>query len=233
VLDHIFSPSRRSRRTCASARWSAALRTATGIAGKVINIDVISGGRLDWVSVPVGTSTAQRTATAPGRENIRACCINGRDREVDVEPARHHLRRRDCGRAVRSKPLPGSPADRSGRGRTADPQIVARHADRSNFGGKPHSSAHARSTGCCEVSWNRQDLALRSSCMRPSRNHRCRESLGRALILAKILVGTPEQVCEKIRAYALGSASGHRGLAVGLPGHADRQLFAEGHPQFR
>ena len=115
------------------------------------------------------------------------------------------------------KPIQGRPEVLiGGGGEKLTLRVVARLADASNFGGKPHESQHkARcfAQHCKDVGRDYDEIRRpgrrRCSSERPSR--RCgkqrRQPVGEPFESwqAGNLVGTPEQVAEKIKAYvALG-----------------------------
>ena len=117
-----------------------------GLLAKITsNIDVISGGRLIW---GIGAGWYEHEFNGYGYEfpkaadRIRRAARDRRDREGDVVRARRHLR----GPAL---PLKGAQCDPKplqqphpqiligGGGEQLTLRVVARHADASNFGGKP------------------------------------------------------------------------------------------------
>ena len=140
-----------------SARWSAARRTATpALLAKITsNIDVISGGRLDW---GIGAGWYEHEFNGYGyefpaaKDRIGDAARDRRDREGDVDASPtstyegkyFQLQGAQCDPKPVQQPHP--PIWIGGGGEQLTLRVVARHADRSNFGGKPHEFAHK-----CEV----------------------------------------------------------------------------------
>ena len=91
-------PSASGRHGCASARWSGARPYRNpGLLAKITsNIDVISGGRLDW---GIGAGWYEHEFRGygyeflPAKDRIAVLRRDRRDRAVDVDRARHLLRR--------------------------------------------------------------------------------------------------------------------------------------------
>jgi len=200
-------------------------RPPTLVAKITSTLDVISGGRLDW---GVGAGWYQNEFEAYGYEFPEAKVRIGMLREaVEVvkamwsEPDATYEGRyyRIAGAQCDPKPLqqPRPPIWIGGGGEQLTLRVVARHADKSNFGGKPEEWAHKRDVlrqHCADVGRDPDEIELTWS---PEVMVRDREDEIRALVDAGKagsrwgepyeswsggnLVGTPEQVCERIRTY--------------------------------
>ena len=123
---------------------------------------------------------------------------------------------------------------------------MARHADRSNFGGKPHEFAHKCEVlkGHCDAvgrdydeitkTWS-PEMFLRST-EQEVIDAGSRSFWGEPFDSWREgnLVGTPEQVCEKIRAYVDLGCEGFIPWASDYPDTESMTLFAEQViPEFR
>jgi F420-dependent oxidoreductase-like protein len=200
----------------------AAYRNPGLLAKITSNLDVISGGRLDW---GIGAGWYDHEFKAYGYEFLSA-----KDRirvlreTVEIvklmwsEPDAHYQGRHFTisGAQCDPKPVqqPHPPIWIGGGGEQLTLRVVARHADRSNFGGKPHEFAHKTEVlkgHCRDVgrdydeivkTWSPEvfiredeqeiiDGGTRSFWGEPFDSWR-----------EGNLVGTPEQVCEKLRTYA-------------------------------
>ena len=253
--------SQRDRPTSGSARWSAARCTGNPalLAKITVNIDVISGGRLDW-GIGAGwyeheyrrrlrLRALDRSRATPIRAS-RDAARDGRDREADVERARRDLRRpllHGRRRAVRSEAAAAAaPADLDRRRRRAADAAGRRaHADRSNFGGKPdewrtrprcckgHCAAVGRDDDEITKTWSpevfiretEQEIVDGGSRSRSGASRSTRGATGN-------LVGTPEQVCEKIRAYEQLGCGGVVAWPADFPDTETLELLGrEGHPR--
>jgi F420-dependent oxidoreductase-like protein len=189
------------------------------------SIDVISGGRLEW---GVGAGWYQHEYNAYGYEFPEAKVRIGMLREaVEVvkamwsEPDAKYEGRyyKIDGAQCDPKPLqqPHPPIWIGGGGEQITLRVVARLADKANFGGKPDQWAHKRDVlheHCKDVGRDADEIELTWS---PEVMVRESDDDIRALVDAGKagskwgepydswregnLVGTPEQVAEKIRAY--------------------------------
>lgn len=204
---------------CASYRNPGLLAKITS------NLDVISGGRLDW-GIGAGWYDHEYRAYGyefpPARDRIRMLRETVEIVKLMWSEADAHYDGEFftiAGAQCDPKPLqqPHPPIWIGGGGEQLTLRVVARHADRSNFGGKPHEFAHK-----CEV--------LKEHCRAVGRDYdeilktwspevfiredeREIEAGGTRSFWGEPydswregnLVGTPEQVYEKIKAYeALG-----------------------------
>lgn len=226
---------------CASYRNPGLLAKITS------NLDVMSGGRLDW-GIGAGWYEHEYRAYGydfpPARDRIRML------REtVEIvklmwsEPDAHYEGRHFtiAGAQCDPKPVqrPHPPIWIGGGGEQLTLRVVARLADRSNFGGKPHEFAHK-----CEV--------LKEHCRAVGRDYdeilktwspevfiredeREIEAGGTRSFWGEPfdswregnLVGTPEQVCEKIRVYQELGVGGIVAWCSDYPDTETLHLFAE------
>ncbi len=189
------------------------------------NLDVISGGRLEW---GVGAGWYQGEYDAYGYEFPEAKVRIGMLREA-VEVVLEMWREPDAtyrgryfevaGAQCDPKPIqqPHPPVWIGGGGEQLTLRVVARLADKANFGGKPDEWAHKRDVlfgHCDDVGRDAGEIELTWS---PEVMIRDSEDEIRRLVDAGRagskwgepyeswrtgnLVGTPEQVCEKVRTY--------------------------------
>lgn len=233
---------------CASYRNPALLAKITS------TLDVVSGGRLDW---GIGAGWYQQEYEAYGYEYP-----SNRDRirglRETVEIVRSMWTEADttytgeiysvAGAQCDPKPLqsPHPPILIGGGGEQLTLRVVARLADRSNFGGKPDEWAHKREVlkGHCaavgrdedeiEKTWSPEvfiredeqeiiDGGTRSFWGEPFDSWRDGN-----------LVGTPEQVAEKIQTYIDLGCTGFLPWCSDYPDTTTLRLFAERvMPEFR
>lgn len=222
------------------------------------SIDVISGGRLDW-GVGAGWYWHEYEAYGwPFEENkVRI----GKLRDA-VEVVKAMWTQPDAqyegkyfsvkGAQCDPKPVqtPHPPVWIGGGGEQLTLRVVARHADCANFGGKPHEWAHKREVlqrHCKEVGRDEDEIRKTISGEVLVREQ---EDDIRALVdagtagslwnepydswVAGNLVGTPEQVCEKIRAYVDLGCTYFVPWCSDYPDDTTLRLFAEQvMPEFR
>ena len=189
------------------------------------SIDVISGGRLEW-GVGAGWYWHEYEAYEfPFEENKVRIAKLGEAVEVvkamwsqpdaSYEGRYFTVKGAQCDPKPVQQPHP--PIWIGGGGEQLTLRVVARHADRANFGGKPHEWAHKREVlqrHCKEVGRDEDEIEKTISpevLVRESEDEiRALHDAGTVGSLwnepydswsAGNLVGTPEQVCEKIRAY--------------------------------
>ena len=189
------------------------------------SIDVISGGRLEW---GVGAGWYSQEYNAYGyefpenkvrigmlREAVEIVKQMWREPQTTYDGRYYSLDGAECDPKPLQQPHP--PVWIGGGGEQLTLRVVARHADRANFGGKPHEWAHKREVlqrHCKDVGRDEDEIEKTISGEALIRE---REDDIRALHDAGTvgslwnepydswvegnLIGTPEQVCEKIRTY--------------------------------
>jgi F420-dependent oxidoreductase-like protein len=232
----------------------AAYRNPGLLAKITSNIDVMSGGRLDW---GIGAGWYDHEFNAydyeflPAKDRIRVL------REtVEIvklmwsEPDAHYEGRHFTisGAQCDPKPLqqPHPPIWIGGGGEQLTLRVVARHADRSNFGGKPHEFAHKVEVlkgHCRDVGRDYDEIVKTWSPEVFIREDEqeiidggTRSFWGEPLDSWRggNLVGTPEQVCEKLRAYAEMGVGGVVPWCSDYPETETLRLLAEQvMPEFR
>jgi F420-dependent oxidoreductase-like protein len=219
-----------------------------GLLAKITStIDVISGGRLDW-GVGAGwydhefrgygyefASNKDRIGVL--RETVEIVKSMWTEPDTTYDGRYFQLQGGQCD----PKPLqhPHPPIWIGGGGEELTLRVVARHADRSNFGGKPHEFAHK-----CEV--------LKEHCKAVGRDYdEIVKTIAGELFVRETedelvaagsksmwgepldswragnLVGTPEQVAEKIEAYMDVGARGFVPWCSDYPDTESLRLFAE------
>ena len=213
-------------------------------------IDVISGGRLDW---GVGAGWYQGEFEAYGYEFPEAKVRIGMLREAvelvkamwsDADASYDGRYYRLDGAQCDPKPVqqPHPPIWIGGGGEQLTLRVVARLADKSNFGGKPDEWAHKRDVlraHCADVGRDADEIEMTWS---PEVMVRESEAEIQALVAAGKasrwgepydswsagnLVGTPEQVCEKIRTYVDLGCSYFVPWCSDYPDETTLRLFAD------
>ena len=189
------------------------------------SIDVISGGRLDW-GVGAGWYWHEYEAYGyPFEENkvrigklqdaVEVVKAMWTQPDAEYEGKYFSVKGAQCDPKPVQQPHP--PVWIGGGGEQLTLRVVARHADCANFGGKPHEWAHKREVlqrHCKDVGRDEDEIRKTISGEVLLRE---KEDDIKALVergeagslwnepydswVAGNLVGTPEQVCEKIRAY--------------------------------
>jgi F420-dependent oxidoreductase-like protein len=189
------------------------------------SLDVISGGRLEW---GVGAGWYDHEYKAYGyeypapkvrigmlREAVEIVTAMWREADTHYEGRYYKVDGAQCDPKPLQQPHP--PVWIGGSGEQLTLRVVARLADKANFGGKPHEWAHKRDVlhaHCRDVGRDPAEIELTWSpevCVRET------EAEVRAVDAARResapwrepydswvlgnLVGTPEQVCERIREY--------------------------------
>jgi F420-dependent oxidoreductase-like protein len=219
-----------------------------GLLAKITsNIDVISGGRLDW---GIGAGWYQHEFAGYGypflaakdriavlRETVEIVTSMWSQPETSYAGRFFQLDGAQCDPKPLQQPHP--PIWIGGGGEQLTLRVVARYADRSNFGGKPDEFTHK-----CEV--------LKGHCQAVGRDYDeiaktwspevfIRETEKEVLDAgsksfwgeaaeswrAGNLVGTPEQVCEKIQTYAERGCTGFLPWTADYPGTETLRLFGE------
>jgi F420-dependent oxidoreductase-like protein len=233
---------------CASYRNPGLLAKITS------NIDVISGGRLDW---GIGAGWYDHEYRAYGyefppakdrirmlRETVEIVKLMWSEPQTSYEGRHFTISGAECDPKPLQQPHP--PVWIGGGGEQLTLRVVARHADRSNFGGKPHEFAHK-----CEV--------LKGHCAAVGRDYDeivktwspevfIRETEDELVAGGTRsmwnepfdswregnLVGTPEQICEKLRVYADLGVGGIVPWCSDFPETETLRLLAEKvMPEFR
>ena len=219
-----------------------------GLLAKITaNIDVMSGGRLDW---GIGAGWYQHEFEGYGYEFLAAKDRIAVLRET-VEIVKSMWTQPDTayeGRFFRfngaqcdPKPVqqPHPPIWIGGGGEQLTLRVVARHADRSNFGGKPHEFAHKCEVlkgHCKAVGRDYDEIAKTWSpevCIRESEAELVaggtRSFWGEPFESWQQgnLVGTPEQVAEKVQAYVDLGCTGFVPWCSDYPETESLRLFAE------
>ena len=189
------------------------------------SIDVISGGRLDW---GVGAGWYWHEYEAYGyefsenkvrigrlREAVEVVKAMWSDAEAHYDGRYYTVKGAQCDPKPVQQPHP--PIWIGGGGEQLTLRVVARHGDKANFGGKPHEWAHKRAVlqrHCKDVGRDEDEIEktwspevfLRETEAEVNELH----AAGKVGSLwsepfdswqAGNLVGTPEQVAEKIKAY--------------------------------
>jgi F420-dependent oxidoreductase-like protein len=197
----------------------AAYRAPSVLAKITSNIDVISGGRLEW---GIGAGWYRNEFAGYGvpfpepkerlgrmRETVEIVKAMWSQPETTYDGRYFQLDRAQCD----PKPLqsPHPPVWIGGGGEQVTLRVVARHADWANFGGQPHEWAHKREVlkeHCKAVGRDEEEIGKSWS-----PDLVCRETEAelaefnsmwgepRDKWVAGNLVGTPEQLTEKIARY--------------------------------
>jgi F420-dependent oxidoreductase-like protein len=215
------------------------------------SIDVISGGRLEW-GVGAGWYEGEYRAYGydfpPAKERIGMLreaveIVTAMWREPDTTYRGRHYTVE--GAQCDPKPLqqPRPPVWIGGAGEQLTLRVVARLADKANFGGKPHEWSHKRDVlrrHCAEVGRDPDEIELTWS---PEVFVRESEAEIRALVAAGQagskygepfdsyaagnLIGTPEQVAERNRAYDDLGCTYFVPWCADYPDDTTLRLFAE------
>ena len=217
-------------------------------------VDVISGGRLDW---GIGAGWYENEYKGYGfdfpqpkvrigmmAETVQIVRSMWTEPETTFEGEYYTLHRAQCD----PKPLqsPHPPIWIGGGGEQLTLRAVARYADCSNFGGKPDEWAHKREIlkGHCAAggrdestirkTWS-PEVFVRSTEAELEKDG-TRSFWGEPMESWKAgnLVGTPEQVCEKIQTYIDLGCTGFTPWCSDYPSTETLELFAaEVMPNFR
>ena len=233
---------------CAPYRNPALLAKITS------NIDVISGGRLD-LGIGAGWYEHEYKAYGYGfppaadrirmlRETVEIIKLMWSEPDATYEGRFFSVDGAQCDPKPVQQPHP--PILIGGGGEQLTLRVVARHADRSNFGGNPAEFAHKCEVlkGHCDAvgrdydeitkTWS-PEMFLRST-EQEIVDAGSRSFWGEPFDSwsAGNLVGTPEQVCEKIRTYLDLGCEGFIPWASDYPDTESMTLFAEQvMPEFR
>jgi F420-dependent oxidoreductase-like protein len=234
--------------TCAGYRNPAYLAKVTS------TIDVLSGGRLDW---GIGAGWYQHEFVAygygfpPAKDRIGALNETVEIvRSMWTEPDTTYEGRyfQVAGAQCDPKPLqtPHPPIWIGGGGEQLTLRVVARHADVSNFGGKPHEWARKREIlkqHCLAVGRDEDEIRKTWSPEVLVREDESEIAAGgsRSVWGERFeswqegnLVGTPEQVAEKVQRYIDLGCTGFVPWCSDYPDTTTLELFAEKViPEFR
>jgi F420-dependent oxidoreductase-like protein len=219
-----------------------------GLLAKITStIDVISGGRLDW---GIGAGWYEHEFHGYGyefpapkerigvlRETVEIVKLMWSEPEVAYDGRYFQLVGAQCDPKPVQDPHP--PIWIGGGGEQLTLRVVARHADRSNFGGKPHEFAHK-----CEV--------LKQHCTAVGRDYdEIAKTISSEVFVRETeaeieeagsqsrwgepfdswragnFVGTPEQVSEKIQTYLDLGCTGFVPWCSDYPDDRSLRLFAE------
>jgi len=226
---------------CAPYRNPALLAKVTS------NLDVMSGGRLDW---GIGAGWYEHEFVGYGydfpeardrigvlRETVEIVTALWRDPDTTYEGRHFQLTGAQCDPKPLQKPRP--PVWIGGGGEQLTLRVVARHADRSNWGGNPAEwaakrevlKAHCRAVGRDETeivkTWSPEVFIRESEADLVAEGSR---SIWREPFeswRAGNLVGTPEQVSDKVQAYLDLGCRGFVPWCSDYPSTETLRLFAE------
>ena len=226
---------------CNSYRSPAVLAKMTS------TFDVISGGRLDW---GIGAGWYENEYKGYGfefpapkvrigmlREAVEIVKSMWTEPETTYHGTYYTLQRAHCDPKPLQQPHP--PIWIGGGGEQLTLRVVARHADVSNFGGKPEE-------------WKRKAEILKDHCKAVGRDYdEIRKTISGELLVRETeaeidamgtqslwgepleswkagnLVGTPEQVAEKVQAYVDLGCTGFVPWCSDYPSTESLRLFAE------
>lgn len=193
-----------------------------GVLAKITsNLDVMSGGRLDW---GIGAGWYENEYRAYGfdfpkpkdrigmlEETVQIVRSMWTEPETTFSGTYYDLKRANCDPKPLQQPTP--PIWIGGGGEQLTLRVVAKHADCSNFGGPPETWAHKRDVlrrHCAAVGRDPDEIRMTWSPEVFIRETEAEvESAGSLAVWgqpveewrANNLVGTVEQVAEKIRTY--------------------------------
>ena len=226
-----------------------------GLLAKITStIDVVSGGRLDW---GIGAGWYENEYRGYGyefpkpkdrigmlRETVEIVKSMWMQPETTYRGTYYDLSRANCD----PKPLqdPHPPVWIGGGGEQLTLRVVARHADCSNFGGNPEQWAHKREVlkaHCADVgrdeatirkTWSPEVFIRQSEAEIEAAGTRSLWGEPVERWRAGNLVGTPEQVSEKIQTYLDLGCQGFIPWCSDYPDTETLELFAtEVIPNFR
>jgi F420-dependent oxidoreductase-like protein len=233
---------------CNSYRSPALLAKMTS------TVDVISGGRLDW---GIGAGWYENEYKGYGyefpaakvrigmlRETVEIVRSMWTEPETSYDGRYYRLERANCDPKPLQRPHP--PVLIGGGGEQLTLRVVARLADRANFGGKPDEWAHKAEVlkGHCkdvgrdydeiEKTWSPEVFVRETE--KEIEEAGSRSFWGEPFDSwsAGNLVGTPEQVAEKIRTYVDLGCTSFMPWTSDYPSDQTLRLFADKViPQFR
>jgi len=226
-----------------------------GLLAKITsNIDVMSGGRLD---LGIGAGWYEHECKAYGygfpsaadrirmlRETVEIVKSMWSEPDTSYQGRFFTLDGAQCDPKPVQQPHP--PILIGGGGEQLTLRVVARHADRSNFGGKPHEFAHKCEVlkGHCDAvgrdydtimkTWSPEVFIRETEAEVAAAGSRSFWGEPVESWTAGNLVGTPEQVCERIKAYVELGCQGFIPWVSDYPDTETLRLFAtEVIPEFR
>ncbi len=232
----------------------AGYRNPAMVAKITSNIDVISGGRLDW---GIGAGWYQQEYAAYGydfdsnadrigqmAETVEIVKMMWSEPQSTFEGRHFSVKGAECDPKPIQSPHP--PVWIGGGGEQLTLRVVAEHADRSNFGGNPQEFAHKVSVlrrHCADVARDPSDIVMTWSPDVFVRESEQEIAAAGSQSLwgepeeswrAGNLVGTPEQVCEKLAVYADLGCGGVVPWCADYPSTETLELFAtKVMPEFR
>ena len=231
-----------------------AYREPSVLAKITASVDVISGGRLDW---GIGAGWYENEFKGYGfefpepkvrigmlREAVEIVKAMWTEPEVTYEGRYYQLHRAHNDPKPLQQPHP--PIWIGGGGEQLTLRVVARHADVSNFGGNPEQWAHKAEVlkgHCADVgrdydsirkTWSPEVFMRSTAAEVEAAGSRSFWGEGVESWTAGNLVGTPEQVCEKVQRYLDLGCTGFVPWCSDYPDTESLELFArEVIPSFR
>ncbi len=231
----------------------AGYRNPTLVAKITSTLDVISGGRLDW-GIGAGwydgeyraygyeyPSNADRIRML--RETVEIVKLMWTEAETHYQGRHFSVAGAQCDPKPKQTPHP--PIWIGGGGEQLTLRVVARHATHANFGGKLHEWTHKRDVlweHCAAVGRDRDEITLTWSPEAFLRSTEAEIGTESRSFWGEPfeswsegnLVGTPEQVCERLATYQAEGLGGIVPWVADLPGTETLTLMAE-HvlPEFR
>jgi F420-dependent oxidoreductase-like protein len=223
------------------------LRSPALVARMAATLDVMSGGRLEW---GIGAGWEEREARAHGFEFpapaeriarlgeavevVRALWTKP---EVSIEGRHYRLESAQCDPKPLQRPHP--PIWIAGRGERLMLRLVARAADCSNFGGSPEDwgrRCEVLRRHCAELgrdydeitrTWSHDAFLRASEAEIAEAGSRGLWGESPARWREENLVGTPEQVAEKVARYQALGCRAFILWCADYPSHQTLRLFAE------
>ncbi|MEY2446045.1 MAG: hypothetical protein QOE00_2625 [Ilumatobacteraceae bacterium] len=217
-------------------------------------VDVISGGRLEW---GIGAGWYEQEYKGYGfefpppkdrigmlRECVEIVKSMWTEPETTYDGTHYQLVRANCD----PKPLqtPHPPIWIGGGGEQLTLRVVARHADYSNFGGTPeewarkreilkgHCAAVGRDESTIGKTWSPEMFIRSTEAEVVAAGSRSLWGQPFETWQASSLVGTPEQICEKVQTYIDLGCTGFLPWCCDYPDTESLELFAtEVMPNFR
>ena len=216
------------------------------------NIDVMSGGRLDWGigagwyeneyrALRLRLPRSRRTASGCSTRRCRSCARCGPRPRRRSAASTTSVKRAQCDPKPLQQPHP--PIWIGGGGEQLTLRVVAKYADCSNFGGSPEVWAHKRDVlhdHCVAVGRDPDAIRMTWSPEVFIRSTEAEVVAAGSLAVwgqpvdewrANNLVGTPEQVVEKMRSYVDLGCRGFVPWCADYPDTETLELFAEIMPE--